>query len=59
MNTINQLNSSNKRNVSEDDKEIEKIRRENVLLKNAVLRKKERLLELQIALAERNLRRQL
>lgn len=34
-----------------------RIRKENLLLKNAVLRKKERLLELQIALAERNLRR--
>jgi len=37
--------------------EEERIRKENLLLKNAVLRKKERLLELQIALAERNLRR--
>lgn len=41
----------------EDDKEMERIRKENLLLKNSVLRKKERLLELQISLAERNLRR--
>lgn len=33
------------------------LRRENLMLKNACLKKKERLLELQIALAERNLRR--
>jgi hypothetical protein len=39
------------------DKQDEAIRKENLLLKNSVLRKKERLLELQIALAERNLRR--
>lgn len=42
---------------TEDDKEMEKIRKENLLLKNSVLRKKERLLELQISIAERNLRR--
>ena len=41
----------------DDDKEMERIRKENLLLKNSVLRKKERLLELQISLAERNLRR--
>lgn len=41
----------------EDDKEMERIRKENLLLKNSVLRKKERLLELQISIAERNLRR--
>lgn len=43
--------------VVTEDKEETRIRKENLLLKNAVLRKKERLLELQIALAERNLRR--
>ncbi|CRK90811.1 CLUMA_CG004501, isoform A [Clunio marinus] len=37
--------------------EVDRVRKENVFLKNAVLKKKERLLELQIALAERNLRR--
>lgn len=41
----------------DDDKDMERIRKENLLLKNSVLRKKERLLELQISLAERNLRR--
>lgn len=41
----------------DDDKEMERIRKENLLLKNSVLRKKERLLELQISIAERNLRR--
>ena len=54
-----QFNRGNHKHTSHEDKEVEKIRRENILLKNAVLRKKERLLELQIALAERNLRRQL
>ncbi|KAG5681977.1 hypothetical protein PVAND_011376 [Polypedilum vanderplanki] len=44
---------------NDEDKELERVRRENILLKNAVLKKKERLLELQIALAERNLRRQI
>lgn len=39
------------------DRDEARIRKENLLLKNACLRKKERLLELQIALAERNLRR--
>jgi len=43
--------------ASSDEKELERIRKENLLLKNSVLRKKERLLEIQIALAERNLRR--
>lgn len=42
---------------SSEEKEIERIRKENLLLKNSVLKKKERLLEIQIALAERNLRR--
>lgn len=45
--------------TSGDDREIEKIRRENLFIKNSVLKKKERLLELQIAIAERNLRRQI
>jgi hypothetical protein len=40
-----------------EDKEDARIRKENLLLKNSVLRKKERLLELQISLAERTLRR--
>lgn len=40
------------------DKEEIRLRKENLLLKNACLKKKERLLELQIAIAERNLRRQ-
>lgn len=43
----------------DESREIERIRKENLLIKNAVLKKKERLLELQIALAERNLRRQM
>lgn len=43
----------------DDNKEIERIRKENLLIKNSVLKKKERLLELQIALAERSLRRQI
>lgn len=42
---------------TEDDKELERIRKENILLKNSVLKKKERLLELQISIAERTLRR--
>lgn len=41
---------------TDEDKELERIRKENILLKNSVLLK-ERLLELQISLAERNLRR--
>ncbi|CAG9802058.1 unnamed protein product [Chironomus riparius] len=53
------FNHGNHKQPTHEDKEVEKVRRENILLKNAVLRKKERLLELQIALAERNLRRQL
>lgn len=51
--------SSSNATSSNDSKEIERIRKENLLIKNSVLKKKERLLELQIALAERNLRRQI
>lgn len=43
--------------ISSIDRDETRLRKENLLLKNACLRKKERLLELQIALAERNLRR--
>lgn len=50
---------SNNFAASDERDEIEKIRKENLLIKNSVLKKKERLLELQIALAERNLRRQI
>lgn len=61
---INQTPSQSKPSLNSvksvnNDQEIERIRKENLLIKNSVLKKKERLLELQIALAERSLRRQI
>lgn len=56
---IQQKPKATKNSDTDDSKEIERIRKENLLIKNSVLKKKERLLELQIALAERNLRRQI
>jgi cyclopropane fatty-acyl-phospholipid synthase-like methyltransferase len=43
--------------TTKDELDEARVRKENLLLKNACLKKKERLLELQIAIAERNLRK--
>lgn len=49
--------NSKKLSTLDDEEEI-KLRKENLLLKNSCLKKKERLLELQISIAERQFRRE-